>query len=255
MKRSPITRHVDKKHATERSRLSFLLAVSGASRSAFTLVEILAVISIIVLLFALVIPAFSGLVKTKGVSRAVSDVSEMIDLARSEAMAKNTYVWLGFNAGKSNDSDKLLAVVARSLDGTPNLATSNLRFVTKVQVEDNILLSNVAGLTSNVKAQVQAYYTPSATQPEMSTFSTSPDKITIPVNGSTVNFISLLTFTPQGEILATPTPSTATAPTPFTTQIMLGFRRTNGGQTIATDTDSSAILLYGGTGQIRVFRP
>ena len=228
---------------------------AGDLRSAFTLVEILAVVAIMGLLFALVIPAFNGLVKTKGVTRAVNDVSEMIDLARSEAMAKNTYVWLGFNAGKLSGNDQLLAVIARSVDGTPNLAATNLRFVTKVQKEDNVLLTNVAGLTSNVKTQLQAAYTPSAAQPEVSTFTTTPDKITISVNGSTVNFVSLLTFTPQGEILATATPSTSGAPTPFTTQLMLGFRRTNGGVAIASDTDSSAILLYGGTGQTRVFRP
>lgn len=231
---------------------------AGLTRQAFTLVELLVVISILLVMMGLMTPIFNSLIKTKGVSRAVSDVSEMIDLARSEAMSRNTYVWLGFNAAKVNGSDQLLAVAARSLDGTPNLTpTSNLKFATKVLKEEDVLLTDIAGLTTNVKGMVSGASISSTNATEMATFQTSSssDKIMISVNGTSVNFRSLITFTPQGEALATLTPSTATPPAPFTTQIMLGFRRTNGGVPAPSDKDSSALVLYGGSGQIRVFRP
>jgi Tfp pilus assembly protein FimT len=224
---------------------------------AFTLVELLAVIVIIIVLFSIAVPVVNGLVKTKGLARAVSDVSEIMDLARTEAMAKGTYVWLGFKDNDRNGKSQLLIVAARSVDGTPKLRVSgqtNYRFISKVQKVDDILFTNSARLTSNVKTMLaNAGVTPSAV--EVSTISVTPDSMQIRVESSNVAFTSLITFTPQGEALAVSDPATASPPAPFTTQMLVGLRKTVNGQDIANDVDSAGIVLYGGTGQIRVFRP
>ena len=227
---------------------------------AFTLVEMLAVISIIVLLSVLAVPALNSVLKTKGVGRAQSDVTEMINLARTEAMAKGTYVWLGFFNNTVNGNSQLLVVAARSIDGTPNLVVNNkpnYRIISKVQKLDDIILTTPAKMTSNVKSMLDgAFVIPNGTSTvDVSTIDVSPDKVTMSVNGTLVDFKSLITFTPQGEAIGTNTPATAISPAPFTTQILMGMRKTAGGQPIATDTDSVGLVLYGGTGQVRVFRP
>lgn len=231
---------------------------------AFTLVEMLAVISIIVLLSVLAVPALNSVLKTKGVGRAQSDVTEMINLARTEAMAKGTYVWLGFFNNTVNGNSQLLVVAARSIDGTPNLVVNNkpnYRIISKVQKLDDIILTTPAKMTSNVKSMLDsAFIIPNGTSTvDVSTIDVSTAdlsfKVTMSVNGTLVDFKSLITFTPQGEAIGTNTPATAISPAPFTTQILMGMRKTAGGQPIATDTDSVGLVLYGGTGQVRVFRP
>jgi hypothetical protein len=197
------------------------------------------------------------LLKAKGLARAVSEVSQMIDLARTEAMAKSTYVWLGFYAGAQDGSSQLQMVAARSIDGTPNLKVGgriNYRLVGKVQKLDRILLTDATGLTQTVRTMLSdAAVTPSAI--EIATLKATPDSLAAPVNGGSVNFVSLITFTPQGEALATNTPSTATPPAPFTTQMLVSLRNAAGMNAVPSDVDSAGLVLYGGTGQIRVFRP
>jgi prepilin-type N-terminal cleavage/methylation domain-containing protein len=61
----------------------------------FTLVELLVVIAIIVLLSFLAVPAIQSLGKAGGFTKAVYDMADSLNLARSYAMAQNTYVYVG----------------------------------------------------------------------------------------------------------------------------------------------------------------
>lgn len=64
--------------------------------TAFTLVELLAVIAIILTMMALVVPA---LVSTKGnneITKAAYDIAGVLEQSRAYAIANNTYVWVGF---------------------------------------------------------------------------------------------------------------------------------------------------------------
>ena len=61
----------------------------------FTLVELLVVIAIIVLLSFLAIPAIQSLGKAGGFTKGVYDMADSLNLARSYAVAQNTYVYVG----------------------------------------------------------------------------------------------------------------------------------------------------------------
>jgi prepilin-type N-terminal cleavage/methylation domain-containing protein len=96
--------------------------------SAFTLIELLTVISIIAILMALVVPAFTSLKSAGNVTSAVSTVRETLEQARTYAMANNTYVWVGFagSVGATVTGQVSLVIVA-SNDGT-QLGTDSTSF-------------------------------------------------------------------------------------------------------------------------------
>jgi type II secretory pathway pseudopilin PulG len=66
------------------------------TRSAFTLVELLVVIGIIVLLTTLLVPAFTTLKRSGDITASLSDVNSALEAGRTFAIANNTYVWAGF---------------------------------------------------------------------------------------------------------------------------------------------------------------
>lgn len=61
----------------------------------FTLVELLVVIAIIAILTFLAVPAIQSIQKSGGFAKAVYDQSDALNLARSYALANNTYVYVG----------------------------------------------------------------------------------------------------------------------------------------------------------------
>src|SRR6267143_310516 len=77
----------------------------GACERAFTLVELTVVIGIMVLLAALMVPAFTSIKGAGDVTSAAYTVKGVLEQARTYAKANNTYTWVGFyeeNASQSS---------------------------------------------------------------------------------------------------------------------------------------------------------
>ena len=64
--------------------------------SGFTLIELLVVIGIMVLLMALLTPAFTTLKGAGDVTSAAYTIKGVLEQARTYAIANNTYTWVGF---------------------------------------------------------------------------------------------------------------------------------------------------------------
>ncbi len=104
-------------------------ANAGPLRSAaFTLVELLAVMSIVLIMAALVIPAFNAITGAGDVTKAAYDLAGALELARTYALANNTYVWVGFyeddetqsspNAIATGKGGRVILSVVASRNGT-----------------------------------------------------------------------------------------------------------------------------------------
>src|SRR5882724_5715725 len=110
--------------------------------AAFTLVELLVVISIMALLLVLIAPAFTYIKGGTGVSSAAYTIQGVLDTARTYAKANNTYTWVGFTeVDVSQDSSvspqapgmgRVAMAIVASKDGTrgyditnPSLSTWN----------------------------------------------------------------------------------------------------------------------------------
>ena len=71
------------------------VAGTGFCRAAFTLLELLLVISIIVVLAVMTIPALSSIKGGSDLTGAAYSIAGILDQARAYAIANNTYVWVG----------------------------------------------------------------------------------------------------------------------------------------------------------------
>ena len=71
-------------------------ATTSYSQSGFTLMELMVVIGIVVILAALIAPAFTNLKSAGDVTNAAYTIKGVLEQARTYAMANNTYTWVGF---------------------------------------------------------------------------------------------------------------------------------------------------------------
>lgn len=95
---------------------------------AFTLLELLVVITIIAILMVLVAPAFTSLKSAGDITNAAYTIKDVLEQARNYAMANRTYVWVGFyeeDASKPSASPtatpgngRIVMSVVASSDGT-----------------------------------------------------------------------------------------------------------------------------------------
>src|SRR5438067_722246 len=100
---------------------------SALKQNAFTLIELMVVIAIIVLVSAFIVPAFKNLKSAGDVTSAAYTIKGMLDQARTYAKANNTYTWVGFyeedtstasaNPASPGTGRVVISVVASS-DGT-----------------------------------------------------------------------------------------------------------------------------------------
>ena len=113
------------------------MALRRPPTSGFTLVELIVVIGIIILLTALLTPAFTNLKSAGDVTSAAYTVKGVLEQARTYAMANNTYTWVGFYEEDASQSStnpatpgvgRLVMSVVASKDGTtvysPNSTTN-----------------------------------------------------------------------------------------------------------------------------------
>src|SRR5437879_494848 len=93
----------------------------------FTLIELMVVIAIIVILMALLAPAFTSVKSAGDVTSAAYTVKGVLDQARTYAQANNTYTWVGFfEENVSNPSPnsatpkigRIVMSIVASKDGT-----------------------------------------------------------------------------------------------------------------------------------------
>jgi prepilin-type N-terminal cleavage/methylation domain-containing protein len=66
------------------------------SAAGFTLIELLMVLALVGIMAALIVPAFDSVGKASQTTKAVYDITGALEQARAYAMARNTYVWVGF---------------------------------------------------------------------------------------------------------------------------------------------------------------
>lgn len=89
----------------------------SSSSKGFSLIELLTVITIIAVLAVLAMSAFTAIGRAGNLTKTGNDIAGLLEQARSHAMARNTYVWVGFHEGTE---DTLMVAVVSSRNGTKN---------------------------------------------------------------------------------------------------------------------------------------
>jgi prepilin-type N-terminal cleavage/methylation domain-containing protein len=212
-------------------------------KTGFTLVELLVVLGIMALLATLAIPAFTSISSANGTTQASYQVAQLLELAHDQAVANQTYVWVGFANTTVSGTPTMVMGAAYSLDGTgSNTAPSNLQALSKPILVQNVNLVTFTSLSPATRALV------TGTAPASVGSNTS--NITMTAGGFTLTNTTL-TFTPRGEALlegAVTTPYDGYDPL-----IDVSLSRSRGGATVASVEDI-AVILDGATGVSRIVR-
>jgi prepilin-type N-terminal cleavage/methylation domain-containing protein len=221
----------------------------------FTLVELLVVIGIMLILLSASIPAVQNLGVSRGIGTAASQISSALELAKSTAVSRNTYVWVGFATVTNAEGNLETCVgVMMSKDGTSTNTAANLTAVSKLTAIEHVSLARptdiptalLTKLPSDVAGPATRYarsFTTSLGTPfEFKKANVPSGKLTFPNNAT-------ILISPQGEIIASATSQS------FVPQIMIGLTQSRKATSLRTSAKDSAVLVfYGGTGSIRVYR-
>ena len=201
---------------------------------AFTLIELLVVMGIISLLAAAAVTGFNAIGQARGVTEAAYQVASAVELARSEALSRQTYVWLGFQPQTNAGSSDLRLGMVYSMDGSStNTAANNLMPMGKplliervtVTLVNQTIATNFSGVDlSAVSGGVQ--------------FNIGQVQYT---NGMTI------TFMPLGEVTTNASPTNTDG---FDPMLGLGLAPTSGN----TNYNAAAVIIDGSVGIPAILR-
>ncbi len=170
--------------------------------ASFSLVELLVVVAVIAMLATVSIPAIGSMATSRGVTQAGFDVTQALDLARTEALARQTYVWAAFQTVTNNGVRYLQVGLVYSLDGSTNTTSTNLKPVAIPYLIRQVGLGTASNLDSKINQSLSAKF-PGAMLSDIATNSGVGFKI------GRANFDQnrSVTFTPRGEAMLAPSPS------------------------------------------------
>ncbi len=217
-------------------------------RDAFTLIELIVVLAIGVLLSAAALPALVSVLQSRGLTQDIYGLSEMLDLARNEAISRETYVWVGIQPVTNNGTAELQVAAVASMDGTGNnTVVSNLIGISKVLYLQNVVLCQWSNLKLATQKLSTNYFT-TAIMP----LSVANNTTGVSFQAGTVQFTqkTTITFTPRGEALLPGSVSIATGYDPY---IDVSLREAHGTQ-IAENADDASIVIDGATGATQMLR-
>ncbi len=248
--------------------------LSRARAKGFTLMELLTVISIGCILAMLTVPAVQGLQKGFDFDRSLSAMVDSFNLARSYAIAQNTYVYVGLteldrkqslsSSPQVKGTGRVALSIVATRDGTSDISSgagANLTQVRQVQTYEALHFASGLFTTSQGSGTGAMARSTALTPVALPLTATGMSKtFSLPLGVSTgagkYNFIdntnsAVLCFTPQGGVLLNGSPvqllEIDLQPMAGTVTPSLPANVNKG--------NHAALLIDGVTGGVAIYRP
>ena len=234
---------------------------------AFTLVELLAVMVIIIAVLGLSTLAITSLNGANSLTMSAAILSDILQQARVYATSNHTYVYVGLQEASSSTATTgvghvSVAVVA-SVTGTrpyttpQALTSSGVSTVGKLEYLDNV---DITSTTVPTNGNLAARPTPATTLPAPGFLYLGNSNVkstvtfTWPLSGTAQHtFAKVIEFDPQG-VARVQQSSTAFDPT-IPAYIEVDLLPTHGAVASTTVTNAVVIQIDGMTGAVRTYRP
>jgi prepilin-type N-terminal cleavage/methylation domain-containing protein len=235
-------------------------------RSAFSLVELLTVMAIIVILAALAVPAMNAIKGGSDLTKSASDLSDLVQQARTYAMANNTYVYLGLEevdpmqngyVASANGGRVITAVVSSKTGLRPTadpstpgpLTTTDIQPISRLQKFDNLHLAtsgdmgNSGGMAKRVTDVVDL-----GSGDAVTSFSWPVEG-----GGTSSTLKKVIEFDPQGVARVQ---DGQAAPESINGWIEIPLQPSKGNAGVAANEKNAAALQVDGmTGAVQIYRP
>jgi len=246
------------------------------------------VIAVLILLTALLTPAFTNLKSAGDVTSAAYTIKGVLDRARTYAMANNTYTWVGFYEENTTDTTpttvtppytghgRLLLATIYSKDGTKiygnsdsntTLPATTFGQIGKLVKIEGVHLTDIGAppsptpnptpLPDSLDGRPGTPYTYQATQDDHFNriSSDSADVTRFPFVAQNYTFQKTIMFAPSGEVYVTGRIATGVTGYVLVPLVEIGFRPTHG---TAVDTNTRNVVALQVTGiaaNVKIYRP
>ncbi len=225
-------RHPLQMDNSDRTHTNSSLRRKHLKQSGFSLIELLTVVAIMGLLLGSSVVGLSSY-QGQTFTKQAYDMREIIASAKASAMAKNTFVWVGFGSVVSSGQSTVVVTAFASSSGLNNASTANLNPLMKPCRFPNFLLTRADQMTSG----------PSQTGTDLSSTATTWQLPAQTVDGTSVPLTQAILFTPSGQCFLTAAPLS---------YIDIGMKPTRG--TKAVDNNLAALQVSGLTSQVQLYR-
>lgn len=219
-------------------------------KSGFTLLELLLVIGIVALLAVAVTPAFNAISSSHGVGQGAHDVAGLLELARSEAVARQTYVWVGFQNTNMGGTYGIVAGAVFSRDGSgTNTNSSNLAGLSRAIQVRGVALTNWSGMNSQTTTLLKDEVSSTAAS-GLSSVASSSSGLNFTLGKAAFADKHSITFSPSGEAMLN---ASVTQDDGFVPYIDVSLKLTRGGY-VDSDAEDASVIVDGATGNVRILR-
>ena len=247
-----------------------------AARKAFTLIELVVVIGIIVVLTVLIAPAFTNIKRATNVTSAAYTIKGLLEQARNYALINNTYAWVGFfeedgsitsNSPATAGIGRVVILTVASKDGTiaykqpvvsPAAPMDSVRLVrvTKLVRLDNVHLRTFPNGTGSGGDTFPTRPPISGNLPDNAKIgdTSPPDSLRPfqhPIESSSApaqyTFSKVIEFSPRGECRVNNNNYTVRP------LIEVDFQSVRG--TVLDNSKNCAVQLTGFAGNIKIYQP